>query len=429
MPPPLPTRYRLEQRLGRDGDLEQWLATDTSLDRPVLIRVLGPETDRERREQFLESMRAVAAVSHIHLASVYAAAEIPDGAYSVTEWTGGVTMQDRLDAGEPMTANEFITNAAGLAGALNALHESSVVHGAIDPSAIYFSSAHPAKLGAFGRRPIVTSQSEDVSAFAETLDACLTGSTTLSAPPSQIVDGVSPTIDRALLDARAGVLDARRLASALQGAPSVAESNPRPGWTWRWLTPAIVLLVLTGGIIGLGALLTAGSNSPALFPARPPTSTTTPAIETTTTSTTVVSDFSVVAVEVFDPYGDGTEHDDALPNLTDGDPSTAWLTEHYSDRLSLIKKGVGVVFQVEGTPSTFEARSISNDTTYSLLWSASLAPDIDGWSRVSGGTVSGGSITLQLPPRDGGYWLLWLTELPQQQDSYYTSIGEVRFVQ
>ncbi len=430
MPPPLPTRYRLEQRLGRDGDIEQWLATDTSLDRPVLIRVLGPETGTERRGQFLDAMRAVAAVSHIHLASVYAAAEVPDGAYSVTEWTGGVTMRDRLDAGEPMTANEFITNAAGLAGALEALHASSVIHGAIDPSAIYFSSAHPAKLGSFGRLPVVAGSSEDVAALAETLDACLTGSTTLSAPPSQIVDGVSPTVDRALLDARAGVLDARRLASALQGAPSVTESEHEPGWTWRWLTPAVILLVLAGGIIGLGALFTAGSESPALFPARPPTSTTVPAIETTTTTTTTAppsSDFSLLEVRVFDPYGDGVEHDEDLQKLTDGDPTTMWGTEHYSARLPLIKKGVGVVFSVAGTPRAFEARSTSDGTTYSLMWAASFEPDIEGWSRISGGTVSGGSITLQLPSRDGGYWLLWLTELPQQDDSYYTSIGEVRF--
>jgi serine/threonine protein kinase len=102
-------------------------------------------------------MRAVAAVPHIHLASVYAAAAVSDGAYSVTEWTGGVTMQDRLDAGEPMTPTEFITNAAGVAGALAALHASTVLHGAIDPSAIRFSSAHPAKLGAFGRVPVATS--------------------------------------------------------------------------------------------------------------------------------------------------------------------------------------------------------------------------------------------------------------------------------
>ncbi len=396
----------------------------------MLIRVLGPETDADRRVQFLDAMRAVANVSHIHLASVYAAAEVPDGAYSVTEWAGGVTMQDRLDAGEPMTATEFITNAAGLAGALDALHESSVLHGAIDPSAIFFSAAHPAKLGSFGRRPTATTSLEDVADLAETLDACLTGRTTLSAPPSQIVDGVSPAVDRALLDARAGLLDARRLAAALQGAPSITESEPRQGWSWRWLTPAIILLLLAGGIIALGALLTAGSESPALFPARPPTSTTLQVLNSTsTTTTTQPSDFSLLDVRVFDPYGDGAEHDSDLHYLTDGDLSTPWRTEHYSAPLPLIKKGVGLVFAVAGTPNTFEARAVLDGTTYSLMWSPAFHQDIEGWTRISGGTVSGGSITLQLPARDGGYWLLWLTELPQQQDSYYTSIGEVRFAQ
>jgi hypothetical protein len=42
MPPPVSDRYRLEMRLGKDDDIEEWLATDTSLERPVLIRSLGP---------------------------------------------------------------------------------------------------------------------------------------------------------------------------------------------------------------------------------------------------------------------------------------------------------------------------------------------------------------------------------------------------
>ena len=37
MPPRLPERYRLNIRLGSDGDIEEWLAQDESLDRPVLI--------------------------------------------------------------------------------------------------------------------------------------------------------------------------------------------------------------------------------------------------------------------------------------------------------------------------------------------------------------------------------------------------------
>ena len=49
MPPRLPDRYSLEVRIGRDGDVEEWLATDTELDRPCLVRVLGPESTKNRR--------------------------------------------------------------------------------------------------------------------------------------------------------------------------------------------------------------------------------------------------------------------------------------------------------------------------------------------------------------------------------------------
>jgi serine/threonine protein kinase len=430
MPPPLPDRYRLEQRLGRDDDLEEWLAHDTSLDRPVLIRALGPESAQDRREQFLDAMRNVAGVQHMHLAAVYSAAPAEGGAYSVTEWTGGVTMRDRLDGGDPMTPEEFITNAAGLAGALAALHDASVIHGSIDPSAIGFSKAHPAKLGAFGRVPTAMTDSADVRAMAETLHACLTGDLATSTPPSQLLDGISPTVDDALTDARSGVLDARGLEAALQGAPNAPTPVRREGWTWRWLAPATLLLLVAGGLIALGLLLANGSNSPALFPARPPTSTVPATIvpeTTTTTGSAPPSTFSLLNVTVYDPYGDAAEHDATLSLLTDGDPTTAWRTERYFDPLPLIKDGVGVVFEVAGTPTVINVRAISDGTMYSVLWAQQLPRDFAGWARIAGGTVAGGSISLQVPKRSGGFWLLWLTDLPQQEDGYFASIGEVSF--
>ena len=79
MPPPVSDRYRLEMRLGRDDDVEEWLATDTSLDRPVLIRSLGPESTPERRRQFVESVSNAAKTSHSHLARVFAVSQVDGG--------------------------------------------------------------------------------------------------------------------------------------------------------------------------------------------------------------------------------------------------------------------------------------------------------------------------------------------------------------
>ena len=67
MAPRLPERYQTQVRLGRDNDVEEWLATDRTLDRPVLIRVLSSEASVTRRTTFLERNRLAASVPHQHL--------------------------------------------------------------------------------------------------------------------------------------------------------------------------------------------------------------------------------------------------------------------------------------------------------------------------------------------------------------------------
>ena len=140
MPPRLPERYQTQVRLGRDGDVDEWLATDTSLDRPVLVRVLDPNASPQRRAEFVRSVRAAASVSHIHLAQVY---EVnPDHtAFAILEWNGGVSIEDRVRAGDTIPVHEFLPNAAGLAEGLATMHDAGLKHGAIDSGAIQFSAA------------------------------------------------------------------------------------------------------------------------------------------------------------------------------------------------------------------------------------------------------------------------------------------------
>src|SRR5918994_221317 len=127
MPASIPDRFSLEVRLGRDGDIEEWLATDTSLDRPVLIRSLGPESSVDRREQFVESVANAAKTTHSHLARVFAVSFVDGGAYAVSEWTGGATVADRVAAEQPIDLPDFLPNAAGFAGGLAALHSNGAV--------------------------------------------------------------------------------------------------------------------------------------------------------------------------------------------------------------------------------------------------------------------------------------------------------------
>ena len=172
MPLPLPTRYSLEVRVGNDEDIEEWLATDADLDRPVLIRMLGPESTLTRRAEFLGAVRGAAAITHPNVAQVFSAIEIDEGVYSISEWPGGIRLSDRSAADLTLDPGAATANAEGLARALAALHEIGHSHGALDASAIFYGPGRPAKLGAFGRpkRPL-----GDVVALAGTIDQALTG--------------------------------------------------------------------------------------------------------------------------------------------------------------------------------------------------------------------------------------------------------------
>jgi hypothetical protein len=438
VPLPLPDRYRLEVRLGRDDDLEQWLATDESLSRPVLVRFLGPETTLERRAQFLDSVRAAAVVNHAHMASVYNAEELEAGACSVSEWTGGVTLGDRLDSDETIPVDEFLPNAAGLADALAALHSEGHLHGAIDPYAVFHTVAHPAQLGAFGRVPVDHTPSDDVRSLAAVLEVGLTGSPPGGPPPSEIVDGLDRAVDHALRTAQLGHLTARQFADLLRAAPSPLPPSTATGpGSGRFLLAAGALVVAGLLLIGLGRLLTDDSDRPPLFPTTTAVSDTV-ALPETTTSTTVhdpltpptiaaLSNLAVVAVQSIDPFGDGAESDGLLDNLIDGDLSTVWRTERYRDPLPLLKPGVGVGFQVEASPSEISISGIEPGTAYEIAW-ATIPPDPDTWEVIVRGRVGAGTPRHQLPERDGGLWVVWFTELPFiEVDDHSTQVAEVRF--
>lgn len=427
MPPRLPDRYRLNIRLGSDGDIEEWFAQDESLDRPVLIRYLAPESSTPRHAAFLENVRSAAALNDIHLQKVFAAGETSASAYSVSEWDGGVTIADRLRADEAIPVVEFLPNASGLCLALSRFHELGGVHGAIDASSVHFSAAHPVKLGAFGRENRWSDPAEDTMALAEVLRTAITGTEDTSVFPSDVIDGVHPSVDAALRAGISGTLDAAALARSLQAAPHVVQAEESPIKPWRSLALFGVIVVLIAFVAAIGLAADFDPDSPVLYPviARPATS-------TSTTPTQIAdpvdgSEGLVAQVIVYDPLGDGTESDDTVGGTTDENRSTAWTTEAYSRPLSEVKEGVGLVFDLEGAPETVFIAG-SPGTVFRLGWVASMPDDLFEWEHIARGTLQQAESRIQVPVRGGGLWLLWLTDLPERPDgSYQARISDVRF--
>lgn len=439
MAPRLPDRYRLEVRLGSDGDIEEWLATDLPLDRPVLLRFLPSGTSQDRGESFLESVRAAAGISHTHLATVYAAGTIEDTTYSISEWAGGVSLADRALAGEPIPAEELLPNATGLSSALAALHAAGIVHGAIDAESILFSAAHPAKIAGFGRPPNWRTTTEDVQALSALFETTLTGRPIGAALPSQVIDAISPQVDRALEMGRSGEVDALQLAGALRAAPLLAPIRRRwTGWTWRWVGPAATLFVVAGLLVMLGANLTNQNRTNVTIGASGGPGTTgspsnaTAAPGSGTTADTAPND-SLVSAEIvtaaaYDPFGTDGEHDELAGQAIDGDFGTSWKTESYNSPLPRLKDGVGLHVSVRGPVSAVEIAGARDGTVFELYWASQPASAFSDWTLVAEGTIRGGSTDISVPPTDGGTWLVWFTDLPATTEGTYTgAISEVRF--
>jgi hypothetical protein len=170
----------------------------------------------------------------------------------------------------------------------------------------------------------------------------------------------------------------------------------------------------------------AGSSDP-VIPAQPVDATTTTVFVATTVP--VGDGLLTGSVSTFDPFGEGGENDQMLPALLDEDLTTLWSTERYPGPLREAKSGVGLRFGVLGSPRRLQLAGFSGGTVFTVFWSDEPSDDLDSYQRIAGATAPPGATFVDLPPRVDGYWLVWLTELPQQGDgSFQAFLSEVRFL-
>jgi TolB-like protein/tRNA A-37 threonylcarbamoyl transferase component Bud32 len=163
--------YIIEGRIGEGGMGVVHRATDEVLGRTVAIKVLqqGMLADTSARARFLREARAIAALNHPAIASIYEAGEADGCPFLVMEYLSGPTLHHELIPG-PLPPARLLPYARQLASALQHSHARGVLHRDIKSSNVVVVSEQQVKLLDFGLallQPGADSPSRDTQITAE----------------------------------------------------------------------------------------------------------------------------------------------------------------------------------------------------------------------------------------------------------------------
>lgn len=143
--------YEVRSILGAGGMGEVYRARDTRLNRDVAVKVLpaGFANDADRRARFDREAKAVAALSHPNILSIFDFAVADGIAYVVTELLEGETLRSRLSQG-PLAVRRATDIAIQLARGLTAAHDKGLVHRDLKPENIFLLKDGQVKVLDFG---------------------------------------------------------------------------------------------------------------------------------------------------------------------------------------------------------------------------------------------------------------------------------------
>src|SRR6202046_4253871 len=143
--------YELVRRLGAGGSGVVYLANDTLLMRPVVLKILkrGALTLEQMRTTVLREARMASAIEHPNVCAIYEVGEEGEEAYIVMQYVPGQSL-DKIIAKGPANLQLILSVGIQIADGLSAAHSLGIFHRDLKPANVMLTDGGLVKILDFG---------------------------------------------------------------------------------------------------------------------------------------------------------------------------------------------------------------------------------------------------------------------------------------
>jgi len=230
--------YEVVAKLGEGGMGAVYRARDTRLGRDVAIKVLPADAvaDKARLARFESEAKAVSALNHPNIVTLYEVGTSSTGPYLVLELVDGESLREIIARG-PVALRRLLDLGAQIAAGLAKAHAAGVVHRDLKPDNVMVTRDGFAKILDFGLARLVwpdegLNASDDTATFVQTASGVILGTLGYLSPEQASGKPADFRADEfalgALLYEMATAVRPFKRATTLESLTATVQSEPEP---------------------------------------------------------------------------------------------------------------------------------------------------------------------------------------------------------